>query len=345
VYKQGEQARAAGQMRVAADHFLRVGSVAPTSPIRATAQYDAAAALIALKDWNAAAPVLEAFRRDYPGHPLQAEVPGKLAVCYLESGQPLKAASELEAISATGKDVALSRGALWQAAELYEKGGQERNAAAAYERYVRQHPRPLEPAVEARYRLAEIARKQGLPAQRLAWSRELVEAEGKGGGERTDRTRYLGSLSALTIAEPLDEAYREVRLVEPLKKNLKRKKDRMEQALQAYAVAADYGVPDAATAATFRTAELYNDFGKALLDSQRPKKLSKDELEQYNVMLEEQAFPFEEKAIELHEINVRRVRGGVYDDWVKRSYAALGKLRPVRYAKAEKDEGAIDALH
>jgi dsDNA-specific endonuclease/ATPase MutS2 len=146
------------------------------------------------------------------------------------------------------------------------------------------------------------------------------------------------------VAEPLDDAYRKVRLVEPLKKNLKRKKDSMQQALQAYTVAADYGVQDAATAATYRTAELYVDFGKSLLDSQRPKGLSKDEVEQYNLMLEEQAYPFEEKAIELHEINVRRVRNGIYDDWVKRSFAALGKLRPVRYAKAEKGEGVIDAL-
>jgi hypothetical protein len=30
---------------------------------------------------------------------------------------------------------------------------------------------------------------------------------------------------------------------------------------------------------------------------------------------------------------------------VKRSFAALGKLRPVRYAKAEKGEGVISALH
>jgi dsDNA-specific endonuclease/ATPase MutS2 len=147
------------------------------------------------------------------------------------------------------------------------------------------------------------------------------------------------------MAEPLDEAYRGVRLVEPLKKNLKRKKDKLQQALQAYTIAADYGVPEAATTATYRTAELYNDFGKALLDSQRPKGLSKDELEQYNVMLEEQAYPFEEKAIELHEINARRVRAGLYDDWVKRSFAALGKLRPVRYAKSEKGEGVINALH
>src|SRR5262249_57267620 len=124
---------------------------------------DAAAALIAAKDYSAAAPVLEGFRRDYPGHPLQAEVPGKLAVCYLESGQTLKAASEFEAMSATNKDVAFSRGALWQAADLYDKAGQARGAARAYEKDVRQYPRPLQPAPPAPHRPAAIARTQGRP--------------------------------------------------------------------------------------------------------------------------------------------------------------------------------------
>ena len=80
------------------------------------------------------------------------------------------------------------------------------------------------------------------------------------------------------------------------------------------------------------------------MDSQRPKNLKADELEQYNVMLEEQAYPFEEKAMELHEINVRRARQGVYDDWVRKSYGALSKLRPVRYAKSEKSAGVFNGL-
>jgi tetratricopeptide (TPR) repeat protein len=41
IYKQGEQAFAARDHRVAADHFLRVGSAAPDSTIRTTAEYDA----------------------------------------------------------------------------------------------------------------------------------------------------------------------------------------------------------------------------------------------------------------------------------------------------------------
>jgi hypothetical protein len=118
----------------------------------------------------------------------------------------------------------------------------------------------------------------------------------------------------------------------------------MEDVLKAYAVAAEYGVADIATAATYRTAELYHDFGRALLASQRPKGLSKDELEQYDVMLEEQAFPFEEKAIELHEVNARRSAQGIYDQWVRKSFAALGELRPARYAKSERSEVAIDAI-
>ena len=35
---------------------------------------------------------------------------------------------------------------------------------------------------------------------------------------------------------------------------------------------------------------------------------------------------------------------GIYDKWVKDSYAALGELRPVRYGKRERSEVAIDAI-
>ena len=118
----------------------------------------------------------------------------------------------------------------------------------------------------------------------------------------------------------------------------------MQLALKAYGVAAEYGVAEVATAATYHIAEIYRDLGRALLASQRPKGLSADELEQYNVMLEEQAYPFEEKAIELHEVNVQRIASGIYDQWVKNSFEALGKLRPVRYAKVEKSEVIINAL-
>ena len=59
-----------GRLDVAVSHFLRVGQAAPTSPIRATAEYDAAAALIQMGDWPRATTVLEDFRRNFPNHAL-----------------------------------------------------------------------------------------------------------------------------------------------------------------------------------------------------------------------------------------------------------------------------------
>jgi tetratricopeptide (TPR) repeat protein len=312
--------------------------------VRANAEYDAAAGLIALKDWDAAARTLEGFRRDYPDNPLQSEVSGKLAAVYTEQGKWALAAAEFERIAAARKDPQLARGALWQAAELYEKAGSRAAAAADYERYVKQYPEPLEAAVEARYRLARFARQDGSGAHELALMKEILQIDQAGGQARTDRTRYLGATAALMLAAPVADEYRKVALVEPLKAQLKLKKAKMEEALKAYGVAADYGVADVATQSTYRIAELYHDFGHALLASQRPKGLSKEELEQYDVLLEEQAYPFEEKAIELHELNARHSADGIYDEWVRKSYVALGELRPVRYAKTERSEVAIDAI-
>ncbi len=344
IYKQGEQARAANKLRDAVGHFNRVAEVAPTSSVRPNAQFDAAAALIALKDWDAATRALEDFRSRFPKHPLQAEVSSKLALAYSEKGNWAQAAGEFERLADANKDPQVARSGLWQAAEMYEKGNAKPQAIRAYERYVKQYPQPLEPAMEARFRLAKFAKDDGNAARELALMKELQQADLAAGGARTPRTRYLGATATLALARPAVDDYKKVALVEPLKRSLQTKKAKFETALKAYAAAAEYGVADINTAATFQTAELYSDFGKAMLNSQRPKSLNKIELEQYNVLLEEQAFPFEEKAIELHEVNAKRTAEGIYDKWVKESFTALAKLRPGRYGKVELSEVVVDAI-
>src|SRR6187549_1972318 len=109
----------------------------------------------------------------------------------------------------------------------------------------------------------------------------------------------------------------------------------MKAALAQYNKAADYGVAEVTTAANYEIAELYHTLSKDLLSSERPKELSKDEVEQYDILLEEQAFPFEEESIGLHEVNAARTADGIYDEWVQKSLAALAELMPARYAKTE----------
>jgi cellulose synthase operon protein C len=363
IYKQGELARNKGQTRTAAGHFDRIsglGTLAAGSSVRASALYDAAATFIALKDWPSAARALEDFRRQQPNHPLQAEVPAKLALTYLEIGRNADAAAEFERVAAalgkdTAKDPQLARSAWWQAAELYDKAADKAPTRApqlaaaikAYERYVQLYPQPLDTAVQARWRLAELHRQDAQAGKALAVMQALQQADGAGGAQRTARTRNLAALATLQLAEPQAEAYRKIALVEPLQRQLKLKRSKLEELQAVYAKAtelADGSNPEVVTQATYLTAQLYQDFGRALLSSERPKKLKKAELEQYNVLLEEQAFPFEEKAIELHETNAARTAAPgnpIYDTHVKNSFTALAKLKPVRYGKTERIDASL----
>ena len=75
-----------------------------------------------------------------------------------------------------------------------------------------------------------------------------------------------------------------------------------------------------------------------LLASERPRDLNAEEQAEYGVLLEEQAFPFEEKAIELYRVNAERVSDGVYDEWVRASFARLAVMAPARYARTERSE-------
>jgi tetratricopeptide (TPR) repeat protein len=318
---------------------------------------DTAVALLSLKEWDAAAATLEGFRRQHPNHPLQADVAPKLALAYMEAGKAGPAAAEFERVAATAQDPALARGAQWQAAELRHKAwmaaadkapprSSERapllaTAIKSWERYLQAWPQPAEPAVQARWQLAQLTRQDKQLPRSTAWLRAVEAADREAGDARTPVTRSLGGQATLILSEPLLEAYKKVPLIEPLAKQLKLKKAKMDEVLKAYAQASEAGVADVTTAATFQTAALYQDFAKAMMGSQRPKGLKKLELEQYNVLLEEQAFPFEEKAIALHETNARRTAQGLWDENVRKSLAELARLKPVRYAKVERGDATL----
>ena len=346
IYKQGEQKTKAGDSAAAVEDFLRVSTMAPTSKVRANADFDAAALLIGAKQWDRAIVVLEGFRRNFPDSPLQPDVTRKLAVAYTESNRPGQAAMEFERIAQSpGETPEVQREAILQAADLYEKAGDAAKSRAMLEAFVKHFPQPLNPAMEARNKLSVIAGKSGDLSGRDYWLKEIIAADRSAGASRTDRSKALAAKATLTLAAPAREQFVRIKLVAPLKKSLAEKRKAMEAALKAYSQAADYQVAEVTTAATYESAELYRQLGKDLMSSERPKNLSKEELEQYDVLLEEQAFPFEEKAIKLHEVNTARTKDGTYDEWVQKSFGALAQLNPGRYGKVEIGEQLVESIH
>lgn len=342
VYKQGEAKQAAGDAAGAVNDFLRVAVLAPNAKVSANAQFDAASILLKDKQWDRASQVLEGFRSRYPNHELAPDVTRSLAVAYLETGRAGESAAEFERIAALPEETAdVRREALWQAATLYEKAGSQANSARAYANYVKQFPAPLDPAQDARQRLADMATAQNDLRTRSQWIDEIIAADKSAGAARTDRSKYLAARGTLETAQPQAAMFNSIKLVVPLDKSLKAKRSAMEKVLATYGQALDYGVAEVTTAATYGMAELYRQLGADLMASERPKGLDDDAREQYDVLLEEQAFPFEEQAIDLHETNASRTSGGVYDEWVQRSFDVLAKLKPARYAKAEISEDHV----
>jgi len=346
IYKQGEFARDMGFLEEAVTHFTRLGQAVPNSGIRATAEYDAAAALINLEAWDRASGVLEKYRTDYPDSEFADDVTQKLAVTYLNSGRGAQAAGEFERIAnaATSTDD-VRREALWKASELYAQSGSTGSEQRVLENIVARYPDPLAESIEARYRLLEIARAQGDQQAVTTRLHDLKQADATAGAQRSDRTRYLAARASLELAEPVRQRFTVVKLNQPLADSMQLKRALMEDVIEVYTEAADYGVAEVTTAATFRLGEVYEQFSTDLMASERPTDLDAEALEQYDLLLEEQIFPFEEKAIDLYKVNTDRTLDGVYDEWVRKSFERLASLMPARYAKMERSEDVVTALY
>jgi len=339
VYRQAEQARVAGNEQQAVAEFLRVGVVAPDSAFVQNAMFDAATLLITGAKWDQAVTVLEQFRRQFPDHPLNNDVTQKLAVAYQETGRTNAAAIEFERIAGLADvDRESHREALWLSAELYGKSQATVDQRRIYAEIIEQFPKPFSESLEARQKLADLAKEADDRADRQKWLTSIVNADAQAGSARTDRSKTLAARASLELAAPVRDAFRAVKLNVPLKDSLKLKKKRMEYALAAYGSTADYGISEVTTAATYEIADLYYQLSQDLMASERPKGLNEEELEQYDILLEEQAFPFEEQTIDILLTNTARTQDGIYDVWIRRSFARLAELMPGRYAKSERSE-------
>ena len=345
IYKQGEQANVLQDYRAAANHFLRVKQVAPgAEKICAAAEYDASAALIRLQDWTAASEVLEAFRRTYPKHEMHRDATQQLAFVYRQSGQVLRAAGEYERIATESDQPKLRGEALLVAGDLYEQSKNAERALAVYTRYVEEFPQPLELAVETRFKMADLYKANRDDARYRKQLEEIVRIDAASGGERTPRTRYLAAHSALALAEQFYEQFATVKLTQPFDRSLQEKQRRMDAAMKAFGALVDYQVGDVTAAATFYMGEVYYSLNRALMESERPASMKAADLQQYELELEDNAFPFEEKSIVVHEKNLELIRSGIYNPWIEKSLARLAKLMPARYAKDEISSGFLGSI-
>ncbi|MEP1582894.1 MAG: hypothetical protein ABJK18_10140, partial [Marinobacter sp.] len=137
--------------------------------------------------------------------------------------------------------------------------------------------------------------------------------------------------AAIVLGAEASERFAEVPLQIPLAESLARKQAALSAARERLSQAETLVGESARSEIMFRRAELYRVMAQDLMASEAPANLSDLEATQYRMLLEEEAYPFEEKAIDLHARNHQRLAEGLFDDWVERSLQVLADLFPGRY--------------
>ncbi|MEQ9546494.1 MAG: tetratricopeptide repeat protein [Marinobacter sp.] len=326
VYRQGEAAQQAGTTDAAVAHFQRVGSVLPGSEIAIKGLYDAANSLLVAKRWQAAIHELTRFRAEFPGHSLTVDISDKLVLAYTRSDQPVRAASELIA-NASMTEPHWPR--QLRAAELFHQGGAVDRRNGIYQQFLAESKE----AVSAAEHIEAQTMRQRLVASGVSPDRyrdQLVNTELASQWHSPDTLKWSAS-AAMALGRMSVRNFEAIALQYPLAESLARKQAALEQARQRFAEAIRLDRQTVQSEALYRRAELYRMLAADLMASEVPDELNDLEGAQYQMLLEEEAYPFEEKAIRLHARNHELLAEGEYTEWVGKSLEVLAELFPGRY--------------
>ncbi len=345
IYKQGEASEQNGEMDLAVSHFLRLKEIDPTSELAMQGHYDAVAVTEGTGRISDAAALLAEFRQNYPDSELGRDTAKRLAAMYEHTGDQTAAAREYVRLASEDADGEVRRQSLYRAAELYLELDDLNNAVVYFKDYAQNYQSPPALQLEAVHNLDLLYQRLGDGESRRYWLTQKIQLHAGLGSSASERATYLAAQAQYVLAEDERADFDAVRLTNPLKKSLGRKQKALKRTLQAFEAAAAYQVADFTSASTFQIADLYTSLSTAIMQSERPSGLSPMEQAQYDILLEEQAFPFEEQAISLHEINMRRSWDGDWDPWIEKSFRELGRLMPARFDKPEVEVAYVETIH
>jgi len=339
LYKQAEGLKSEGKIKEAADTFRKVYDTSPDTDIAPVALYDAGVLYEQNKEPDNAINVYQLLLLRYPSSrytPVAVSEWGEI----LESrGTYISAAQIYENASSILEEKSARENMLYKAILNYEKSG---NIDTMYKNYLRNFDRfqtefPDSPRlIELTFRAAGYKDTlKDYTASRLLYEK-TISLHKRAGASATMGDTISAARAQLILGDYRKRLYEQVKIVGPVEDNLKKKEGLLKETLTDYTAAAKYRISEITTEATFKMGEIFEHHKDAIMTSERPSELTGEQMEEYNYLLEEQAYPFEEKAIGIHEGNVRKtVEEGIYNLWVKKSYERLSSLVPAKYKRDE----------
>ena len=217
---------------------------------------------------------------------------------------------------------------------IYEKLGQLGNAQKVFDDFITKFGRKNSMAVEALYRSGRIQRRLGKPDLAIKAFDTAVRTSKRLGSGIAAGNHYA-SKAEFDAAEFKFKEYQEIKFQMPervLTRSIQRKAQLLKELKEMYVDIINLGDPEMGIAALYNLGVCYQDFSQALFRAPVPTTLSPEEVQMYQVELQNRAMPIEQQGIEAFEKALKKgYELDVYSDWTKKSYEQLSQYKPSEY--------------
>lgn len=217
---------------------------------------------------------------------------------------------------------------------IYERLGQLTNAQKVFEDYISKYGRRTLTSVEAYYRIGKI--QERLNKRDLA-TRAYLNAvhTSKKLGSGPQAGNHYASMAQFEITQDKFNEYQSIKLQMPertLARSIQRKAALLKELKELYVEIINLGDPEMGVAALYYLGLSYQDFSQALFRAPVPASLSPEEVQMYQVELQNRAMPIEDQSIEAFEKALNKgYELDVYSEWTRKSYEQLSQYKPSLY--------------
>ncbi|UCF30627.1 MAG: tetratricopeptide repeat protein [bacterium] len=342
LFKYAEELGQQGQTLASAERFDRIFRMYPDADVAQISLYNAGKLYRQMGLEMRATDLFEELAATYQESDLASEAL-QMSILILEAlGDPNRAALDALALAdiSAGED---RRNTLVKSADLFRSGGSYDRAAEARRRVIEEYRAPAERLSEQLLFLGQDLESAG----RWEEAREAyLEAIGVH-REHADvkATAHHAANAQLRISQESFSRYQSVKIGPPVEETVAAKRELLQEVIRNFVAAGAFRVAEVSTAANYYIGRALEHFKDEILSSPRPEELTGDLLEEYDLLLQEMAYPFEEKALEAYRVNIERaVEFEILDPWIEKSYHRMAELAPWAYLREEKLHYPITAV-
>jgi len=339
-FQHGEGLKNRSQNLAAAEAYWKAyeyGSESDTGPL---ALYEAGVLWDTASTRKKAEDALQIFVVRYIHSTLYYPVMMRLGALYHETNRPIKGAEIYEKASRLPISPELSLRVLAHAMVLYEEAGNwEKVFLHAIKRAKQAQSTPSDggpwivKAAEMQFKLRETDQAKSLLINLIQDSKkahpEKKRSERKTPEQDEEKTAYLAKAHFL-LAESKISDFTAIKLTSPLDKNLEKKTRFFETLLKEYRYATVHPSPRVVLNANHRIGEIYEEFSRSLLHSERLPELTPEEAQMYDNLLKEQALSYIELAKEAYIENIELGKSmDIVNKWTKLSSKRLKRINQI----------------